>query len=186
MSSVDPTAELIAAHQIRQLACKFALAHDSRDMELFEHLFAPAEEALPFPRFNIVNVRETLPGYFDHAAGPTMLFVANHVIDQDGPDRATGAVYCLAKLEIEGAWIEQAILYRDVYRRLSEGWRFEQRTHLLWYGVELPEQPFAQPNSSWPAAAVGRGSLPADFPAWQRYYGVAAPDPGDHYAPPPA
>lgn len=57
MSGVDPTAELIAAHQIRQLACKFALAHDSRDMDLFEQLFAPAEEALPFPRFNLVNVR---------------------------------------------------------------------------------------------------------------------------------
>ena len=92
---------LWSVHEIRQLAYRFAQAHDSRDMAEMGRIFIDADAPLTFPEFNLANVRETLPEYFQ-IAGPTMLFVANHVIDLVDHDHATGSVYCLAKLDIGG------------------------------------------------------------------------------------
>jgi hypothetical protein len=174
--------KLWSVHEIRQLAYRFAQAHDSRDMAEMERLFLDADSPLTFPEFNLANVRETLPEYFQ-IAGPTMLFVANHVIDLVDHDHASGSVYCLAKLDIGGSWIEQAILYQDVYERRGEVWRFARRRHLLWYGIELPERPFEQPKTGWPATATGRGSLPEEFGAWRTFYGITQP-PSGYYGQP--
>lgn len=175
---------LWSVHEIRQLAYRFAQAHDSRDMAEMERIFLEPESALRFPDFNLANVRETLPEYW-RVAGPTMLFVANHVIELIDRDHAKGNVYCLAKLDIGGSWIEQAILYRDVYRRHDGAWRFAERRHLLWYGIELPERPFEQAKTQWPASATGRGSLPEDFETWRAFYGIARP-PSGYYGQPDA
>jgi len=163
--------------EIQQLAHRFARAHDSRDLDEMPRLFVAAEEPLRFPSFNAINVLAVLPEYFN-VAGPTVLFVANHVIDFIDDDNASGDVYCLAKLDIDGTWVEQAILYRDVYRRDEGSWRFVSRCHLLWYGIELPERPFAQPKTQWPVEATGRGSLPEDFASWRAFYRIAGPPTG--------
>jgi hypothetical protein len=112
-----------------------------------------------------------------------MLFVANHVIDLLDHDHATGSVYCLAKLDIGGTWIEQAILYQDEYARHEGLWRFAQRRHPLWYGIELPERPFEQEKTQWPAGGTGRGSLPEDFDAWRAFYGIAERPTGFYASP---
>src|SRR3954462_12684806 len=84
------TRRLWAVHEIRQLAYRFAQAHDNPDMDAPEALFVPADEPLTWPEFNVVNARTRLPEYFQ-IAGPTMLFVANHIIDLvDDDDHATG------------------------------------------------------------------------------------------------
>jgi hypothetical protein len=176
------TRRLWAVHEIRQLAYRFAQAHDSRDMDALEALFVPADEPLTWPEFNVVNARTRLPEYFQ-IAGPTMLFVANHIIDLVDDDHATGAVYCLAKLDIAGAWIEQAIQYQDTYERRDGTWLFAQRRHLLWYGIELPERPFEQPKTQWPLDATGRGSLPEALPAWRAFYDIAE-EPTGYYGQP--
>jgi SnoaL-like domain len=182
MTEAQKVDALWSIHEIRQLAYRFALAHDSRDMPEMERIFISAAEALAFPDFNLANVRSTLPAYW-RVAGPTMLFVANHIVNLIDQDHGTGSVYCLAKLDIGGSWIEQAILYEDAYERQGEVWRFAKRRHLLWYGIELPERPFEQRKTQWPAGATGRGSLPEDFEAWRDFYGVADP-PSGYYAQP--
>jgi SnoaL-like domain len=173
---------LWSAHEIRQLAYRFAQAHDSRDMAEMERIFVAADEALAFPEFNLANVRSTLPAYW-RVAGPTMLFVTNHVVNLTDHNHGAGSVYCLAKLDIGGSWIEQAILYEDEYERRDDMWRFAMRRHLLWYGIELPERPFDQPKTQWPAGATGRGSLPEAFGAWRDFYGIAEP-PSGYYSQP--
>jgi hypothetical protein len=173
---------LWSVHEIRQLAYRFALAHDSRDMDEMERIFVDADSPLVFPEFNLANVRTTLPEYW-RVAGPTVLFVANHIIELTDHNHATGAVYCLAKLDIGGSWIEQAILYQDAYERHDGSWRFARRRHLLWYGIDLPERPFDQPKTGWPATATGRGSLPEEFEAWRTFYGITQP-PSGYYGQP--
>jgi hypothetical protein len=184
VSALEPATldGLWSVHEIRQLAYQFALAHDSRDMDEMERIFIDADSPLPFPEFNLANVRTTLPEYW-RVAGPTVLFVANHIVELTDHDHATGSVYCLAKLDIAGSWIEQAILYQDAYQRQDGSWRFARRRHLLWYGIELPERPFDQPKTGWPATATGRGSLPEEFEAWRTFYGIAQP-PSGYYGQP--
>ncbi len=162
---------LVSVHAIQQLAYRYARAHDGRDLDELLSLFAPADDALLFPRFNRASLAATMPEYFA-VAGPTILFVANHIIEFDGRDRATGSVYCFAKLSIGGSWIEQAIQYQDVYEQASGNWVFTERRHLLWYGIELPERPFDQAKTQWPTEATGRGSLPEDLPSWRAFYGI--------------
>jgi hypothetical protein len=178
----DVAERLWSVHEIEQLVHRFALAHDSRDLAAMEQLFVPADAPLEWPSFNVVNALKRLPEYFAFA-GPTMLFTANHIIELDGQDDAHGSVYCQAKLDLAGTWVEQALFYDDVYARHDGRWRFVSRRHLLWYGVELPERPFDQPKTQWPVNATGRGSLPEDFPSWRRHYGIAAP-PSGFYAQP--
>jgi SnoaL-like domain len=105
-----------SAHDIRQLAYRYAFAHDSHDLEEMARIFVAADTPLSFPDFNLANLRETMPAYWQ-VAGPTMLFVANHLVEIADGDHATGSVYCLAKLDIAGSWIERAVLYQDVYER---------------------------------------------------------------------
>jgi hypothetical protein len=174
----------MSIHEIKQLAYRFARAHDSRDLDEMKRIFVQSEAPLPFPDFNLANVLAVLPEYFK-VAGPTILFVTNHVIEIDSAEAASGSVYCLAKLDIDGTWVEQAILYEDAYRRDDGTWRFVRRRHLLWYGIELPERPFDQPKTQWPVTATGRGSLPEDFAAWRSFYGISE-SPTGFYAQPAA
>lgn len=171
-SGTEPTLDALwSVHEIQQLAYRFALGHDTRDMALLETLFVDHREPLEWPSLNIENLRRSLPIGL-RRAGPTMLFVANHIIDLEGADRASGKVYCLARLSVGDTWVEQAIMYLDRYRRIDGTWLIDERRHLLWYGVELDERPFDQAKTQWPVSPVGRGSLPEEFPAWRDFYGI--------------
>ena len=173
---------LWSIHEIQQLACRYALAHDSRDMAMLDSLFVDAQEPLAWPAFNIENLRRSLPEGLKHA-GPSILLVGNHIVELHDAVRASGSVYCLARLAVGGAWVEQAILYFDHYERVDGRWLIEHRRHLLWYGVELDERPFDQPKTSWPVSPVGRGSLPEDLPAWRAFYGISGPPTGFYASP---
>jgi hypothetical protein len=177
-------AQLSSIEEIRQLAFRYAHAHDFRDMELMEDLFADATEPLEYPSFNVVNARQIFPVYWKFA-GPAFLLVSNHIVDVASETDATGTVRCLAKLDVGGTWIEQAILYQDRYRHERGAWRFVDRRHLLWYGVELAERPLDQEPTQWPTSPVGRGSVPEDIPSWREFYGIAEA-PGGFYSQPPA
>ena len=168
----DLADKLWSIHEIQQLAYRFAQAHDGRDMDELEAVFVPTATPLEFPSFNQANALTRLKDYFEFA-GPTILFVANHLITLVDDDHATGSVYCFAKLSLGEAWVEQGIQYQDVYERYEGHWRFLKRTHLLWYGIELPERPLDQPKTQWPSNATGRGSLPEDFTTWRDFYGIA-------------
>lgn len=168
----DLSTKLWDIHEIQQLAYRFAQAHDGRDMAELEAVFVPTTVPLEFPSFNQANALTRLREYFAFA-GPTILFVANHLINIVDDERATGSVYCFAKLSLGGSWVEQGIQYQDVYEKYEGHWRFLRRTHLLWYGVELPERPLEQPKTQWPANATGRGSLPEALESWREFYGIA-------------
>ena len=142
----------LAAHEaIRQLAYRYALAIDRRDLDLLVSLFVgdPAKLRADFER-------QLAP------IGVTILFVGNHVIELDDYDhnRATGVVYCRGQVQEGDRWIDQAIQYEDEYQRVDNEWRFVRRNHELWYGVEVDPNPLDQPPANWPESSTGRGTLP--------------------------
>src|SRR5919108_554091 len=67
--------------------------------------------------------------------------------------------------------IEQAIQYRDVYERRDGRWLFVRRVHVLWFGVETAERPYAQRPADWPEHHDGLGTVPYDVPSWQAFWG---------------
>ncbi|SRR5579883_1473971 len=53
-------------------------------------------------------------------------FIHNHIVNLEGPDRATGYAY-YEILEQGGAAYLAAGYYRDVYRKVDGEWKFESR-----------------------------------------------------------
>jgi hypothetical protein len=168
---------LWAVHEIRQLAYRYAFAQDSRDMELLLSLWAERPEPAEPPVIDIHTVRSEAARWF--RKGPTIHFVGNHIIDLEGPDEASGSVYCWAALDFGDEFVDQTILYQDRYVRRDERWLFLSRRHLLWYGIERERNPMRQEPATWPRGYTGRGPLPEELPsyrAWREHERRAASD----------
>lgn len=165
---MDALARLLARDEIRQLAHRYAVAMDARDLDALVALFV---EDVRVGRDAVG--REALRRDFDRqlrAIGVSILFVGNHVIDFDDEDRARGIVYCIAQIQDGERWIRQAIRYDDTYARRGGRWLIVRRRHLLWYGVEEPRNPLLQPPAEWPKSHTGKGTLPESLETWQRFW----------------
>jgi ketosteroid isomerase-like protein len=167
---LTPVERSVARDEIRQLAFRYALAVDSRDIDLLVSLFVPDVKV-----GRTGEGRDALRHAFVEslsAIGVSILFVGNHVIDFSDADHATGVVYCRGQIQDGERWIEQAIQYRDVYERREGEWLFVRRVHVLWYGVETAERPLDQEPANWPQRHVGRGTVPEDMPTWRAFWGA--------------
>jgi hypothetical protein len=160
----DRVEQLWAVHEIRQLAYRYAFAHDSRDADMLLSLWAETETPLDYPFLDVHRVRADTVRWF--RKGPTTHVVANHIVELDGPDVAHGWVYCLAQVDFGEHFVDQTILYDDRYVRRDGRWLFHHRKHLLWFGQERRQHPYRQPDAHWPANQVGRGDVPAELPTY--------------------
>jgi ketosteroid isomerase-like protein len=165
---MTPLERVVARDELRQLACRYALAIDSRDIETLVCLFVP-DVRVGRDRRGREALRESFEASLS-AIGVSILFVGNHLIDFTDPDHATGVVYCRGQIQDGDHWIEQAIQYRDSYERRDGRWLFVRRVHLLWYGVETAERPLDQEPANWPERHIGRGTLPEDLPTWDPFW----------------
>jgi SnoaL-like domain len=171
MTTDDPRLDrLWSAHEIEQLAYRYAFAFDSRDVEALEALWAETDSPTGPPEIDIHSVRNDFDQWL-YGLGPTVLAVCNHIIefDEDDADSARGSVYCLAQIDMGERFIDQSILYGDRYVRRDGRWLFLVRRHMLWFGQPRPEHPFEQEPANWPASPVGRGTLPDELPSYQRF-----------------
>lgn len=166
---MDDVQRLLAYEQIRQLAYRYALATDSRDLDTLVGLFVDDVQVGRDRRG-----REALRKDFDRqlrAIGVTILSVSNHIIDLDDDDHAHGVVYCRGEIQDGESWVVQAIQYRDTYERRDGLWYFVRRQHFLWYGAELGANPLDLPAADWPHSHTGRGTLPESWDTWRRFWG---------------
>ncbi len=164
MSGVE---RLLAYEEIRQLAARYALAVDSRDLDALVELFVEDVKAAP-GRTGRTALRETFEPMLglEHVS---FLNIGTHVINITDRNQAAGTVYCFAEMGSPGRWDRQAIAYEDDYERRDGHWFFTRRRHQLFYGVDAMVRPLDQPAALWPARQVGRGNLPEDWPSWQAF-----------------
>jgi ketosteroid isomerase-like protein len=130
---MDVLKELLAREQIKQLAVRYAVAADAKDLDTLAALFPD----------DVNNGRygtgpDGVKRHFDHVLRRfhcSMHLVANHLIEFDGDDQAHGVVYCRAQhhvLEPEHWW-DMALAYWDVYERRADRWYFRRRKVAPWY-----------------------------------------------------
>ena len=165
---MDDVTRLLAYEEIRQLAYRYAMATDSRDLEMLVGLFVDDVRVGPGK-----SGREALRQDLERrlrSVGITILHVTNHVIDLIDADHARGVVYCRGEIQDGPKWIVQAIQYRDVYERREGRWYFVRRRHLLWYGAEEGYNPLPLPPAEWPARHTGRGTLPESLETWRAFW----------------
>lgn len=167
MNTVD---RLVAHEQIRQLASRYAVAIDSRDLDALVALFVDDVRVGRSARG-----RDALRASFGEslrAIGVSILDVGTHVIDLVDDDHATGTVYCHGEIQDGERWIHQAIVYRDTYERRDGAWLFVRRIHELFYGAEVGVNPLGLPPANWPEHHDGRGTLPERWDTWREFWGT--------------
>ena len=164
--------QLLARDQIRELAHRYAVYLDARDLDKLVGLYTPDIRVS-----RDVYGRAALRDDFDRilrTIGITFLQVGNHVIDFEGDTRATGVVYTRGEIQDGGIdsdrWIIHVIQYHDSYKKVDDRWYFSRRKHLLVYGAELGVNPLALPPAHWPRSQTGMGSVPGDLDTWQRFW----------------
>lgn len=144
-------ARLEAIHDIQQLAVRYAMAVDARDVETWLGLFAADVDCGRRGRG-----REALRGFITPALKGfyrSVHAITGHVIDHLYEDHAQGRVYCRAEHEVGDRWIVMACVYHDRYARTDEGWRFVSRDEDFFYSHDLLERPQDCDFRRWPGPA---------------------------------
>ena len=156
---------------IHQLAFRYALAVDSRDMDALVSLFVP-DVRVGKDSYG----RAALKAWFDQilrGMRVTVHFVGNHVIDFDDADHARGVVYCHDELErpASGEWQQGKLQYWDDYARVEGEWCFARRRFHRWYLVDAGVRPSHGAGVNTGADPLPAGLLPDAFPTWSGFWG---------------
>lgn len=159
---------LLAYEQIRQLAARYAIATDRRDLDALVSLFVP-DVRVGRDSSGRDALRENFAAQL-RGIGVSILNLGTHQIDLVDDDHATGYVYCKAEIQDGDRWIHQAIRYDDTYERRDGEWLFVRRKHLLFYGAEVGVNPLTLPPANWPERHDGLGTLPYSDPTWQAFW----------------
>ena len=167
---MDAIEALLARDGIRQLAERYALAVDGKDLDGIAALFVADVDN---GRFG--TGAEGVKAFYDQSLRNfhcSIHLVANHVIDFDDDDHAHGVVYCLSQhhvLEPEH-WFDVALAYFDEYERVDGAWRFRRRRVRSWYRQEHSERVVATPTASGPQRGA---AMPGAFPTFDEFWSRA-------------
>jgi hypothetical protein len=159
---------LESIEQIRQLAHRYALAVDTRNLDDLVELFVEDVQVGRNKRG-----REAMKAWFAQSLsrfGDTIHFVGNHVIDFIARDQARGVVTCRDELEIDQEWRVGFIQYWDEYTRRDGHWRFSRRRLHRWYMVDACERPSHGAGLETDKKSLGVGQLPDAWPSWAKFW----------------
>lgn len=165
---------LDSVHAIQQLAIRYAIAVDSRDLDAWVRLFPDDIDCGKRGRG-----RDALRGFIAPLLKDfyrTVHFICGHQIDLVDANRATGRVYCRAEHERGDEWIIQAICYFDSYVRKDGVWYFERREEDFLYSADILERPQQAGFARWPGPApkFQPKMMVSRFPAWRDFWDGAA------------
>jgi ketosteroid isomerase-like protein len=167
---------LLARDEIRQLVARYALAVDARDLDALVELFVDDVDVGPYG-----TGRGALLRSFEESlssVGITVLHVTTQVVDLVDGHHARGSVYCRGEVQDGDRWLQQSILYSDVYRK-DVRWRFVRRRHELFYGAAVGVNPLGLPPANWPEHHDGMGTVPARWESWRRFWEASSGPPPD-------
>jgi hypothetical protein len=159
---------LESLEQIRDLAHRYALAVDTRDLDALVALFL---EDIRVGREE--SGREALKAWYARSLerfGTTIHFVGNQVVDLDSPDSAHGITTCRDELEIGAEWMVGFIQYWDDYERRDGRWYFKRRKLHRWYMVDALTRPSHGAGTDSGRETLRLGMLPDAWPSWARFW----------------
>ncbi len=167
---------------IRQLAAKYSLALDMRDMDAMVNLF---EENVRVGKD--ASGRQALRAYMDGTLRSpftgTSHHIGGHIIEFDNPDHAHGICYSKNEHETGDEWVIMQMMYADNYVRVDGRWYFARRLPLYWYAADLNKPPIGENKMRWPGTDWVEGNFHKLFPSFAEFWarqgdhGGAVPEP---------
>ena len=165
---------------IRQLAAKYALTLDMRDIDMMVTLF-PEDVKVG----KVGSGRKALRAYMDRTLRSpfteTSHHIGGHIIEFDDPDHAHGIVYSKNEHETGDEWVIMQMMYADDYVRQDGRWHFARRLPLYWYATDLNKPPVGDRKMRWPDQDWSEGNFHKLFPSFAEYWQRD----GDHDGPVP-
>jgi hypothetical protein len=175
--------------EIRQLAAKYSLSLDMRDLDAHVNLFAPdirvsreASGRAHLKRWLDDTLRQQFTGTSHH--------IGNHIIEFDDADHAHGVVYSKNEHETPSAdgsteWVIMQMLYWDNYERIDGRWLFRRRLPCYWYATDLNKPPVGDRKMRWPDREAYDGAYHELWPSWDDFW-ANPPGEGEPEVAPPA
>lgn len=157
-----------ALDQIRQLASKYALAIDMRDLDAIVGLYV---EDVRVSKTD--SGRQALKRSFAivlRAFTTSVHHIGGHVIEFDDADNAHGLVYSRCEHEVGGKWVPMYLYYLDVYKRIGGRWLFKRRAPCELYATGVDEHPVGPHKIRWPGQPPRDGNWHAHFPSWSAFW----------------
>jgi len=160
--------------EIRQLAAKYALSLDMRDLDAHVNLFAP-DIRVSRELKGRAHLKRWLDDTLRLQFVGTAHHTGNHIIEFDDADRAHGVVYSKNEHETpcesgETEWIIMQMLYWDGYERIDGRWYFRRRLPCYWYATDLNKPPVGDNKMRWPEREPYEGAYHELFPAWKAFW----------------
>ena len=169
MTDLEERLERVEAQlAIQQLAVRYAVAVDARDLDAYVNLFTPDVDCRTHGKG-----REALRRFIDPAVRTfyrSVHQICGHIIELIDADHAKGTVYCRAENEAGDKWVVMAICYFDTYERRDGCWYFARRSGRHWYSSDVLERPGDPQFQNWPAWQDHKPALPHQFPSWKRFW----------------
>jgi hypothetical protein len=159
---------LDALDQIRQLASRYALAVDTRNLDDLVALFVEDVRV-----GKDLSGRPALREWYGRSLarfGNSIHFIGNHVIDVLSPDEAKGVVTCHDELEFGGEWQVGMIQYWDEYSRRDGRWHFKRRKLHRWYLVDALKRPGHSAGVNEDPGSLITPLLPDAWPSWGEFW----------------
>ncbi|MGE0387206.1 MAG: nuclear transport factor 2 family protein [Gammaproteobacteria bacterium] len=157
-----------AIDAIRQLASKYALALDMRDLDALVGLYVEdvRVSSTESGRLALKQSFATVVRAFTTSAH----HIGGHVIEFDAPDRAHGIVYCRCEHEASGQWLPMYMYYLDLYSRVDGRWYFKRRAPSELYLTPVDRHPVGPHKIRWPGQPARDGTWHANFPSWEEFW----------------
>jgi hypothetical protein len=165
---------LEALDEIRQLAAKYSLSLDMRDLDAHVNLFAP-DIRVSREKAGRSHLKRWLDDTLRLQFTGTSHHIGNHIIEFDDPDHAHGVVYSKNEHETpcangDSEWVIMQMLYWDNYERIDGRWYFRRRLPCYWYATDLNKPPVGDNKMRWPDRETYAGAFHALWPSWQEFW----------------
>ena len=160
---------LLDKEQIRDLAYKYALAMDTRDLNNLVSLYTEDTRT-----DNGYTGLTALKRQFQVALPPTIRYthhqVGNHLIEFVDSNSAKGIVYSNNQVELGQHWLQVQMLYIDEYRKHQGQWFFLSRQPVYRTVSEEGQAPLGEAKLRWPGQPPQPSDWSQHFPAWDKYW----------------
>lgn len=161
---------LESTEAIRQLAGKYSLSLDMRDLDAHVGLFAP-DIRVGREKTGRAHLKAWVDDTLRHQFTGTSHHIGQHIIEFTDPDHAIGVVYSKNEHETGAEWVIMQMLYWDDYERIDGQWFFRRRLPCYWYATDLNKQPIGDMKIRWPGREPYHGTFHDIFPSWKEFWG---------------
>jgi hypothetical protein len=178
---------LEAIEEIKQLAGKYSLSLDMRDLDAHVNLFLP-DVKVGKDKTGRAHLKAWVDDTLRYQFTGTSHHLGQHIIEFTSSTEAVGVVYSKNEHETGNEWVIMQMLYWDDYVKHDGRWYFKRRLPCYWYATDLNKPPIGDMKMRWPGREPYRGTFHELFPAWKEFWlghnadtDVAKPAPAEQF-----